>query len=51
MKASKTRLSENWTRDCYFRNCVTGKIIKAKEAYNRRGVIEDVMTVMLSGEQ
>ena len=41
MKASKTRLSENWTKDRYFRNRVTGKIIKAKEAYNRRGVIEE----------
>ena len=41
MKASKTRLSEKWTKDCYFRNRVTGKIIKAKEAYIRRGVIEE----------
>ena len=41
MKARKTRLSENWTKYRYFRNLVTGKIRKAKDAYNRRVIEED----------
>ena len=40
MKARKTRFSENWAKYRYFRNLVTGKIKKAKEADNRR-VIEE----------
>lgn len=41
MKAGKTRLSENWTKHRYYRNRVTCKIKKAKEAYNRHVIIED----------
>ena len=39
IKARKTRLTENWAKYRYFRNRVTGKIKKAKEAYNRRVII------------
>ena len=41
VKARKTRLSENWTKYRYFRNLVTGKIRKVKDAYNRRVIEED----------